>query len=331
MTDTKKRYLVPFAVPYHGGCEGENRIADSIAFALHNGQESNGENCRAFEEQVAKISGADYAIATNNCTQAMMVMLATCARDKVRLGRMPSFTWPSTLIAMNAQKYPEGVVLDDIEYGSWNISVFRPHSRPSIALAVDTFGNDSNPVSDVPIFFDRAHSLGVRFRQIGMASALSFSPSKLVTAGEGGMILTNSRAFVEGMVNARNMTCRMDEKAAIEGLEGLDHLQKLLEWKSETYDRYRKAFPDFQFQEGQNWNHQVIGMLLDSHQQQDKLLKGCPEIEFKAYYVPIHRSFSYKKSLPVTEDVADRIVCLPSWYKVDREYVIRRIKETLGL
>jgi len=332
MTDTKERCLVPFARPYHGGCEGVNLIADRIAWMLNGeGRESNGENCRELEERVRRISGADYAITTNNCTNAMMIMLATCARDKVRLGQLPSFTWPSTLIAMNAQKYPEGIVLHDIDYETWTVKSYPYHSHPAIALAVDTFGNDTNPISEVPLFFDRAHSLGVKFREIGLASALSFSRSKLVTGGEGGMILTNRKAFVQAMVNARDMTCRMDEKQAIEVLVSMGYLPEMLEWKRETYDRYKQAFPMFAFQQGQNWNHQVIGMLLESHEQQDKLIKECTGIEFKAYYEPIHTKFKYKTSLPVTEDISRRIIALPSWYKCDRDYIIRRIKETLEL
>jgi len=48
----------------------------------------------------------------------------------------------------------------DVDYDSWSVKHYPQNSQPTIALAVDTFGNDDNPTSDVSIFYDRAHSLG---------------------------------------------------------------------------------------------------------------------------------------------------------------------------
>lgn len=290
---------------------------------------SNGESCRRLEDQIARMSGADYAVATCNCTQALMVMLAVSTKNGVVLAQVPSFTWRSTLIAINAQKYEQGALLQDIDYDSWTIKYFPPHSKPAIAVAVDTFGNDCSPESKVPVFYDRAHSLGVKFKHLGLASAISLSPSKIATGCEGGMILTNKSAFVEAMRDARDDTCRMPEPCAIIALNNIRYLPEFLEWKRESYDHYKKAFPDFKFQECQNSNHQVIGMLVDSHEQRDRIVKLCPEIEFKAYYQPLHDRFNLKLNVPVTDDIYRRILCLPSWYGVDRNYVVRRIKEVV--
>jgi dTDP-4-amino-4,6-dideoxygalactose transaminase len=260
-----------------------------------------------------------------------MTMIAVSATRKGVLGAMmPSFTWKSSLIAINAQKYEDGVRLMDVSPETWCVEHFPAASHPCIALAVDTFGNDTNPTSDLPIFFDRAHSLGVKFRQIGMASAISFSPSKIIPGPEGGIMLSNKKNFVEGMITARDAASRMSEEHAINILQGLKLLPEILDWKADTYITYRNAFKDFQFQKGVNTNHQVIGMLLDTHEQREHVLKMCPDIEFKAYYEPIHTQFGvHDPNLTNTDDIYRRILCLPSWYGVDRQYVISRIKEVL--
>ena len=202
---------------------------------------------------------------------------------------------------------------------------------PGYALAVDTFGVEVNPTSDVPIFFDRAHSFGRKFKNLGIASVLSFSRSKVITTGEGGVILTNKKNFAEAMEYKRDIMSRMPNWCADVGLQNLHYLDDILEWKDSCFLLYKHHFPMFKFQEGDG-NHAVIGMLLDSHEQQKLLLTELKdEIEFKAYYEPTHIKYHYPKPLPVTEDIARRIICLPSWYGVQTSRIIRRIKETLSI
>ena len=330
----KARSRVPFAKPYFGDGLEKQRILDKIADILYEpsgerGKVSNGENCRRLEEEVCRIHGADHAIVCSCCTQGMMLMLGACGAKG--LCQTQSFTWPSTVIAANVQG--SQIVPHDIDYEHWAVMHYPSHHKESYALAVDTFGCDARPTSDVPLFYDRAHSLGVRFKHMGLASAISFSPSKLLTAGEGGAVLTNSKKFVAAITEARNMTARLSEFQAIIALNSLRNLDLLLEWKKETYARYKQAFPMFEFQGGDG-NHQVIGMLMESREQRERLLKVLQdEIEFKAYYEPVHRKYQarVRLELPITEDIANRILCLPSWFGVDRDYIIDRIKESLDL
>jgi hypothetical protein len=124
----------------------------------------------------------------------------------------------------------------------------------------------------------------------------------------------------------------MTEVQALTILHGLKNLDTLLEWKKETYDKYKQVFSQFQFQSGEG-NHQVIGMLLDSKVQRDGVMDALKdEIMFKAYYEPVHLKWGSSRirfDLPVTEDVGRRILCLPSWYGLDRDHVVERIKAVL--
>ena len=331
------KYTIPFAKP-NISLFDEDEILVGFRELLESEERlSNGENCRKLEERVAKMSGADYAISCSSCTQGMAIGLGCCGAKGD--GHTQSFTWDSTAIAMTLQG-SSAVQLHDVDMERWCVQSYDvgvdPRRPGGYAFAVDTFGLQYNPTSYVPLFYDRAHSLGLRFRQLGLASFLSFSPSKLVTGGEGGMILSNREPFVLAMTKARDLMCRMPEMSAIMILEGLKNLDELLAWKRETYNLYKKAFPDFVFQQchqGES-NHQITAMLLDTHEQQVKLkeaLMDTGEIELKFYYQPLHMKSDkfVRGELPNTESIYSRICCLPSFYKADREYIVRRIKEVL--
>jgi dTDP-4-amino-4,6-dideoxygalactose transaminase len=335
------KYEIPFSIPYFPMKSLEKLSVDMESEIVDAGSGytrlSNGENCRQLEEKVAKLSGADFAVSCSSCTQGMVFGLGACgARGD---GHTASFTWDSTAVAMTLQGNSR-VHLHDIDMERWCVPDYDvgadPRAKGGYAVAVDTFGLQYNPTSMVPTFYDRAHSIGLRFRQLGLASFISFSPSKLITGGEGGMILSNREPFVKAMVKARDLMSRMTETSAIMILEGLKNLPDLLEWKRSTFCFYKNSFPDMIFQncpQGES-NHQITAMLLDSHEQQVKLKKALVdtgEIELKMYYEPLHAKSDkfVAGQLPNTESVFERIVCLPSWKGVNREQVVQRIKEVL--
>lgn len=334
------KFRIPFAQPYWTSKNKEAIHEGMDKYVLNEyGQLTNGENCRKLEEQVAQISGSDYAISAASCTQAMLIGLgASGAKGD---GHTQSFTWDSTAVAMTLQG-SSSVQMHDIDMNRWCVPDYEVSADPrrpgGYAVAVDTFGRQYAPTSFLPLFFDRAHSLGQRFRQIGLASFLSFSPSKLVTGGEGGMILSNREPFVVAMTKARDIMCRMPETNAIMILEGLKNLSDLLEWKRETYNLYQRSFPEFIFQDcpqGSS-NHQITGMLLDTHEQQVKLkeaLVDTGEIELKFYYFPLHmKSDKFAGGqLPNTESIYSRICCIGSWMGYPREQVIERIRAVLEI
>jgi len=77
-----------------------------------------------------------------------------------------------------------------------------------------------------------------------MMSAISFSRSKIITAEEGGMILTNIKRHVPANEKARDLMSRMPEMDAIMALHNLRYLDELLGWKKDCYNAYKLAFQD---------------------------------------------------------------------------------------
>jgi dTDP-4-amino-4,6-dideoxygalactose transaminase len=322
---------IPFAKPYLPDIKGLMKEIEVKLLEVNEAGRriSNGERVSELEDKVAKLSGADHAVACSSCTQGLMIALGAAGVKGTCYTQ--SFTWDSTAIAANLQGSP--VRFREIDRERWTVLAYdvgmsNPDDR-GYTLAVDTFGMEFQPVSYLPIFYDRAHSLGVKFRTLGVASVVSLSPSKIITGGEGGIILTNKEKYVQSMRDARDLMSRMSEVNATIALHGLRSLPTLLEWKKETFEMYKKAFPECQFQTGQG-NHQVIGMLFDTQEHRDNVHNSLVDaVEFKRYYKPLHLRNPQSPGMPVTEEIYSRILCLPSWYGLNRKYLIDRMRAVM--
>lgn len=322
---------IPFARPYWSSesIEYLNFEFDLLLRdAMCGDKISNGDFVRTLEEKVAKMSGADYAVACSSCTQGLAIALGASGAKGTCYTQ--SFTWGSTAVAAQMQGSP--VRFLEINRDDWSVQRYgmspSASNGPCYALAVDTFGVQTYPESVIPLFYDRAHSIGQKFRHLGIASVLSVSPSKLITGCEGGIILSNKEKFVEAMIKARDLMSRMSEVHALIALEGLKDIKERLQWKAETKEMYKRAFPNCQFQKGVS-NHQVIGMLFDTQEERDKVFDALSDhIEFKKYYVPLHFQ-GESKPMPVTEEIYNRILCLPSWYHCPREKIIELVRSVM--
>lgn len=325
--------FIPFAKPYISKETIEvmvDRTRALLKGAADDGNRlSNGENCRKLEETVAEISGAKYAVAVSSCSMGLAIGLGAARAFGICFSQ--SFTWDSTAIAASMCGSP--VRFFDIDPDRWCVKDYPYGADPKeggYVLAVDTFGFEFTPTTRAPVWFDRAHSLGVRFKRMGNASVVSLSPSKIITAGEGGIILTNQENFMAAYAKARDYIARLEEFNAMLALENMKYLSMLMEWKRSTYYYYKEHLP-LKFQEG-NGNFSVIGGLFRDQATRDFVVEYATKkgMETKTYYTPLHsQNPSEAGKLPVTENVYSRIICLPSWYGVDRSLVVDIIKEGL--
>jgi dTDP-4-amino-4,6-dideoxygalactose transaminase len=326
---------IPFSRPYWDANVFEDMVNEIEGTLWNSTKEtgnkiSNGDRVLELEEKVAKMSGADYAIACSSCTQGLAMALgASGARGTCYT---QSFTWDSTAVAAQMAT-GQAVRFVEINRDDWSVHRYgmnqSSNGGPCFALAVDTFGTQTYPESLIPLFYDRAHSLGQKFRNLGVASVLSLSPSKIVTGCEGGVILSNKKNFVEAMRTARNLMSRLSEVHAVIALAGLKNINERLEWKAETFEMYKRAFPECQFQKGVS-NHQVIGMLFDTQAERDKVFDTLSDrVEFKKYYVPLHFKNKESKPMPVTEEIYNRILCLPSWWNCPRYEIIELVRSVM--
>ena len=161
---------------------------------------------REFEAEVCRLTGARHAVAFSSCTAGLM--LAPKAMNLPSGGEVivPSFTFAATaqalawnsLVPVFCECLPGTLALDPED-------VMRNITPKTVAICpVCIFGlpPDINELLEVgrrkgiPVYFDSAQGLGATYKGrqaggFGVAEVFSLSPTKVVTAVEGGLVTTN--------------------------------------------------------------------------------------------------------------------------------------------
>lgn len=198
-----------------------DELLDAADLVWTSGQVLDGEQCKSFEQKIAKRCSRKHAIAVNSCSQGLLFaqMVANLKNQKVLIPTV-SFvaTLNSVVMAGNTPVFcdvDEDCLLDLTEVN------LRDHDISAI-MYVNMFGNildyDKlhsiatfwNPGSPITIIEDAAQSFGARYRgrpsgSLGDISVLSFDPTKnLPNYGSGGMILTDNLDLAGFLRDMRN-------------------------------------------------------------------------------------------------------------------------------
>ena len=163
-----------------------------------------------FERAFAKFHGAKYGIAVTNGTAALEVTMAGLgigAGDEVIL---PDFTFVATASAvLFANALP---VLVDVDPGTYCIDpelvekAITPRTKAVIAVHMGGHPADLDRLRKIAdrkklaLIEDSSHAHASEWKEkrigtLGVAGTFSFQSSKLITAGEGGMIISNDKNF----------------------------------------------------------------------------------------------------------------------------------------
>ena len=193
-------------IPHSKPSLGPEEIA-AVSHVMQSGQIAQGPEVESFEEEMAQWIGVKDAVAVSSGTAALHLGLLALGIGKGDEVLLPSYVCAALLNAINYTGATPRLV--DIDPDSFNIDVARVKkavSKRSKAIIVPhLFGLpadlDALLLLDVPIIEDCAQSLGVSYRgrpigSLGTFSFVSFYATKLMTTGEGGMLLTNSSQLI---------------------------------------------------------------------------------------------------------------------------------------
>jgi perosamine synthetase len=213
----------------HQGAAGTQlRLADprlgpeavqAVERVLSSGHLTMGPRVAEFEEVVARYVGVPHAIAVSSGTAALQVAISALgigAGDEVII---PDFTHPATGNAVLACGATLRLV--DVRPDTFAMDVDAVErastSRTKMIIAVDPFGLPADYGAletlarerDAVLLADAACSIGAtvgnrRAGALGDAACFSFHPRKIVTTGEGGMVLTSSTAAADRLRRLRN-------------------------------------------------------------------------------------------------------------------------------
>ena len=324
-----------------------------------------GPEIEEFEQELAKFNNQKYALTFNSGTSALHAMyLAVDVKGKEVI--CPSFTFVATANAIVAaggipifaesEEETFGLDAEDVK------KRITPNTKAIIALHYA--GGVSRDIEKLQqlakehnliLLEDNAHSLGVKKNNqlcgtFGKAAALSFCQNKLITTGEGGAIITNSKEIYEKMKLIRShgrvesiagdyfshtgdndyvevgFNFRMPTMCAALGLSQLKHFQETMNLRitaGNYLNEHLKKIKELTAPEPHhNSDHfyQMYTIKLQDQATRDALQKHLEQksIMSKVYYNPVHLKTFYRKnynykagSLPKTEAIANKILTLP--------------------
>jgi len=178
-----------------------------------------GKNVAHFERQVAEYLGVKHAIAVSSGTAALhLSLIALGIRDGDEV-IVPAYTFPAT--ANVVELVGARPVLVDVDLETYNVLVEQIEGaispRTKAIIPVHLFGNpaDMDPIIGIArehnlvVIEDAAGALGSEYKgrkcgTIGILGCFSFHPRKVITTGEGGMVVTDADALAGQIRILRN-------------------------------------------------------------------------------------------------------------------------------
>ena len=223
---------------------------------------SEGPFLKQFEQNMASACNRRYGIAVTNGTSALEIAVAALQFEPGSEIIMPAFT----IISCAAAIVKSGCVpvLVDADRFTWNMQVEQIESkitaRTCAIMVVHIYGLpvDMDPVLKIAkkyklkVIEDAAEMHGQTYKgrpcgSFGDISTFSFHANKLITTGEGGMIVTNDNELAELCRSYRNLffpvkerryvheelgwNCRMSNIQAALGVAQLESLEKHIQKK----------------------------------------------------------------------------------------------------
>lgn len=188
---------------------------------------SEGRFIHEFEDQWAAYCGANYGIAVSNGTTALQMAVACLGLEPGDEVIMPTFTIISCALAIiEAGAVP---VLVDSDPDTWCMDTAqveaRMTSRTRAIMPVHMYGHpvDMDPLCELArkhglfIIEDAAEAHGAEYKGrkvggIGDLSCFSFYANKIITTGEGGMVLCQRADYAERLRSLRNLCFRQDRR-----------------------------------------------------------------------------------------------------------------------
>jgi len=339
------------------------------------GMVTNGPGVRQFEIAIQDTLEVGNAVAVSCCTNGLMLALRCLGScGKVAL---PSFTFFASAHAVVWNGLEP--VFVDVEPDTWNISpaalarAIEKDGDISAVMPVHIFGNPcdvdglealarSNGLS---LIYDSAHAMGAKVGDrwvgcFGNAEVFSLSPTKIVVAGEGGVITTNDGEVAERLRAGREygnegdynpsffgLNARMSEFHAAIARESFRMLESNVGRRNTIAEKYIEGLsrlPGIAFQTIRTGNRSTFKdftALIDEERfglSRDALswhLSGKGIDSRKYYYPPVHRTAAYWErwgrkcddSLPITNRLSRQALSLPIWSHMEMGLVDRIVEE----
>jgi len=331
-----------------------------------------GPEIEEFENQIKKFVGCDYCLTLNSGTSALHATNLAYGIGKGDEVIIPSFSFIST--ANSVLFVDASPIFTDIEeenYGLDPKDIERKITEKTKAIIPMDYAGQSCKIFEIKdiakenkliLIEDAAEALGssVKGNKVGSVSdtsIFSFCGNKVLTTGEGGAVVTNSKDIYEKVKTIRShgrmdttsyfnnpsssnysmlgYNWRMSSITASLGISQLQKLDKIISMRkrnAETLSKHLSKHPEIQVPnppEGYDHIYQMYSIRLKDNQTRNDLKKYLLNLKIfcKVYFDPIHEMQFYKNmnnnqlSLPMTKKISDEILTLPLYPNMTYEEI----------
>ncbi|MGF7231333.1 DegT/DnrJ/EryC1/StrS family aminotransferase [Arachidicoccus sp.] len=252
-------------------------------------------------------------------------------------------------------------VFVDIDASSLNIDANKIEAAitpaTSAILATHVYGNpcDVETIEKIAqkhhlkVIYDAAHAFGVQVNgrsvfEYGDISTCSLHATKLYHSGEGGLIITKDPALLKKLAYIRNfgfdgpeafaelgINGKNSEFHAAMGLANMKYLpaihtkRKLLTERYQNLLQHAKAFTP-QWNKEATMNYAYYPIVFETEELLLRIIERLKsnEIFARRYFYPsLANTLPYieQTAMPITEDIAKRVLCLPLYFDLSIEEV----------
>jgi dTDP-4-amino-4,6-dideoxygalactose transaminase len=323
----------------------------------------NGPLVQQLEKDICKKLDITNFVAVSNGTIAIQ-MAIKALQLKGEIITTP-FTWVATISAiqwegctpifcdiephtLNIDASKIEALITDKTVAIMPVHVF---GHPCDVDAIDKIAKKHN----LKVIYDAAHAIGSTVNgksvlEYGDISATSLHATKLLNTAEGGACIATNTELHEKIKRIRffghneskdniveeGFNGKMTEVHAALGIANLKYYDEVLADRKEKYNLYKNALStirDLSFQEnviGES-NSSYFPVIFKSEQQLLEVEKALNKKNIfpRRYFYPSVNSYtnivSYQAT-PVSEDISKRILCLPLYWKLEKDQILQIIK-----
>jgi len=328
---------------------------------------NNGPLVQELEKRLAEYLGVKNIVLVANGTVALEIAYRTLEIKDFAITTPFSFVATTSSLVTNGIR-PIFVDIDSTTLTMDSTQIENAITKHTSAIVpVHVFGNACEVEeidriaknNNLKVIYDAAHAFGVKYKgesilKYGDISTLSFHATKLFHTIEGGALIINDDSLVQkarylinfGIENAEAIpdlgtNAKMNEFEAAMGLCMLDEMEGIERKRAQRFKIYHDELKDvLQLQKhnpNASYNYSYFPVIFEDEQSRERIQRALnkEQIYPRRYFYPSLDTLNYiepKQFMPVSREIASRILCLPMYLelkKEEQEMIIDILKDNI--
>lgn len=319
-----------------------------------------GELVLELEEKLKNYLSVDHILITNNGTIPIQIALKLLGNGGEIITTPFSYVATSAAIVWEnctpvfVDIHPEYLTIDETKIEA------AITDKTTCILATHVFGNPCHvevieaiaKKHSLKVIYDAAHAFGVTYSgqsifDYGDVSTCSFHATKLFHTGEGGALFAKDTKLQHQLFYSHNfghdgpvafhglgINGKISELQAAMGLAVLPHMETILAERKRVVDFYNQNLDvtkvqTLKIRENTEWNYSYYPIVFEDEDTLLRVQKALNEEQIfpRRYFYPSLNTINYveNSSMPVSESIAARILCLPMYVELnqsDLEFIV---------